>query len=127
MRAHYDDRRNYNAWNDKDTSVHTFSLWYKCHEEELNQKKLALNLTLSACDKKTVRVLVYESDDITELSLRLINFLDCHSLLKLHREHHAIFHRSLCFFIENKMCEIGVPIQMSGPSLLASSVPIPTV
>ena len=78
MRPHYDDRRNYNAWNDKDNSVHTFSLWYKCNEDDLSHKKLALNLTLNACDKKTVRVLVYENDDITELSLRLINFLDCH-------------------------------------------------
>ena len=72
-------------------------------------------------------MLVYENDDVNELALRLVSFLNCHGLVRLHPEYHELLHRSLIYFIETKMSEIGVPVQNSGGSLLPQSIPMPTI
>ena len=64
---------------------------------------------------------------MNELVIRLISFLNCHGMLKIHPEHHELFHRSLVYFIENKMFEIGVPIKNSGVSYNPNTIPMPTI
>ena len=94
----------YDSFRGKDTM--TFSLNYQHQETDAERganKKLSLNCTLSFCDKKSIRLLVYENDDVQELALRLVSFLNCHGLMKVHHEHHELFHRSLIYFIETKM------------------------
>ena len=115
------------SWRGKDHM--TFSLHYKHQdpEHEKSSKCVGLNLALSVPENKTIRVLVYEGDDVTQLALRLVGFLNTHGLLKLHPEHHELLHRSFTYFIENKMSEIGVPIQTGSYSLVPQSMPMPTI
>ena len=97
----------------------TFSLNYQHQDAETDRsanKQLSLSLSMAFGDKKTIKLQVYENDDVNELAMRLISFLNCHSLLKIHPEHHELFHRSLVYFIESKMLEIGVPVRNSGVS-----------
>ena len=71
-------------------------------------------------------MLVYENDDVTELAVRLVSFLNTHGLLKIHPEHQELLNRSLIYFIETKMMEIGVPVK-SGGCIWPQSIPMPTI
>ena len=84
-------------------------------------------MELALTEKKTIRLLVYENDDIYELSMRLLSFLNQHNLCEIHPDHQELFNRSLIYFIETKMQELGVPFKHSGLCYMSNTTPMPTI
>ena len=64
---------------DDDVGVYNFSLNYR-HMEANNteQYKLLLTLHIRVIDRKTIRLLVYENDNVKELGNRLIGYMAQH-------------------------------------------------
>ena len=60
-------------------------------------------MELALTEKKTIRLMVYENDDIYELTMRLLSFLNQNNLCEIHPDHQELFNRSLIYFIETKM------------------------
>ena len=64
------------AFTAADDDVYSFSLNYR-HMVDNNQEqyKLLLTLNIRVIDRKTIRLLVYENDNVTELGNRLIGYM----------------------------------------------------
>ena len=128
MDGHWHDKQ-YDSYRNKE-NIQTFSLNYQHQESESERganKQLALRLELTLSEKKTIRLLVYENDDITELCVRLISFLNQQNLCKIHPEHQELFNRSLIYFIETKLQELSVPFKHSGLGYAQHQIPMPSI
>ena len=60
----------------REDDVYCFSLNYRhMADNNTEQYKLLLSLNIRVIDRKTIRLLVYENDNVTELGNRLIGYM----------------------------------------------------
>ena len=102
---HYEGGRGSNR-----DEVMNFSLHYR-HLLENNPEKLnvLLVLNLRVGERKHVRVLVYELDNIRELGNRLVSYLMMHGAVYLPENYTGVLVQSLIYLIESKLHDIGLP------------------
>lgn len=81
-----------------------FSLGYR-HIAENNPEnyKVLIILQIKVGERKAVRVLVYECDDIRDLANRLRRHLEFNVNSFLPLEYHDLFEKSLAFYIESQL------------------------
>ena len=84
--------------------IMNFSLGYR-HIAENNPEnyKVLIILQIKVGERKAVRVLVYECDDIRDLANRLRRHLEFNVNSFLPLEYHDLFEKSLAFYIESQL------------------------
>lgn len=86
--------------------IMNFSLGYR-HIAENNPEnyKVLIILQIKVGERKGIRVLVYECDDIKDLASRLRKHVEYHANSFLPLEYQDIFEKSLVFYIESQLQE----------------------
>ena len=79
-----------------------FSLDYR-HIAENNPENynVLIILQIKVAERKSIRVLVYEYDDLKELAMRLRNHVSHNALTFLPHEYIDLFEHSIQFYIES--------------------------
>ena len=89
--------------------VVNFSLNYRhISENNLENYRVLLILHLKIAERRGIRILVYEHDNIKELGSRVMTYLYQHSSALMPNEYSDYLQQALILFIENQLIEYGI-------------------